>query len=350
MVKFNYKILEKFSLDAEIVSLLGRIHEAKGKQKVFLSQKPQELDKLIEIAKIQSTEASNEIEGIRTTNTRLKQLLLNKTAPKNRDEEEIAGYRDALNIIHENFEDIPVTPNSILQLHKILFARTGLDIGGRFKHVQNYISATGSDGEYYTIFTPLNPVDTPDAIRDICREFNLSIERGVVDPLILIPVFIHDFLCIHPFADGNGRMSRLLTTLLLYKSDYFVGRYISIESKIAKTKNEYYDSLEQSQGGWQNGEMPIPFLKYMLGIIVSAYRDFEERINLVIEKNSTLDIVRKVISGMLGKFTKADIINKCPNLSSKTIEKNLKILVDSREIEKHGSSRATYYTLTNKFN
>ena len=345
MRTFDYKNLENMKLDSDIIFLLGRIHEAKGKQELFLAQKPRELDRLVEIAKIQSTQASNAIEGIRTTDARLKQLFTEKTTPKNRAEEEIAGYRDVLNVIHESYEYIPLTSNYILQLHKMLFAKTGLEIGGIFKSVQNYISATDENGNTYTLFTPLAPYETPEAIDEICKQFNKAIIESKVDPLILIPVFIHDFLCVHPFLDGNGRMSRLLTTLLLYKSGYLVGRYISLEAKIAQDKNSYYNALEKAQVGWLEGrDNPTAFIKYLLGIIVSAYRDFEERIDVVTVKSSTLDMVRKAISSIVGKFTKADIIKLCPSISTKTIEKHLKTLANLGEIQKHGSARATFYT------
>ena len=345
MRTFDYKNLENLKLDSDIIFLLGRIHEAKGKQELFLAQKPRELDRLVEIAKIQSTQASNAIEGIRTTDARLKQLFTEKTTPKNRAEEEIAGYRDVLNVIHESYEYIPLTSNYILQLHKMLFAKTGLEIGGKYKSVQNYISATDENGNTYTLFTPLAPYETPEAIDVICKQFNKAIIESKVDPLILIPVFIHDFLCVHPFLDGNGRMSRLLTTLLLYKCGYLVGRYISLEAKIAQDKNSYYDALEKAQVGWLEGiDNPTAFIKYLLGIIVSAYRDFEERIDVVTVKSSTLDMVRKAISSIVGKFTKADIIKLCPSISTKTIEKHLKTLANLGEIQKHGSAIATFYT------
>lgn len=215
----------------------------------ILDKKLQEQGKLVEIEKIQSTETSNEIEGIRTTNTRLKQLMADKTTPRTRDEEEIAAYRDALNTIQENYEYIPVTANYILQLHKILYSHSGKSIGGKFKNLQNYINTIRADGHEYTIFTPLAPYETPVAVDSICEQFNLAISASDVDPLILIPNFIHDFLCIHPFSDGNGRMSRLLTTLLLYCCGYFVGKYISLEAKIAKNKDLYYDALSAAQIG-----------------------------------------------------------------------------------------------------
>lgn len=345
MRTFDYSKLENLKLSSEIMFLLGRIHEAKGKEELFLSQKPKELKKIVEIAKIQSTEASNRIEGIQTTNTRLKQLLLEKSEPKNRAEEEIAGYRDVLSVLHENYEFIPLTPNYILQLHKMLYNRTGLEIGGKFKSVQNYITAVNSNGESFTLFTPLAPYETPEAVEKICEEYNKEISKNRVDPLILIPVFIHDFLCVHPFLDGNGRMSRLLTTLLLYKSGFMLGKYISIESKIADSKDLYYDALQKSQTGWLEGkEDPMPFIKYMLETIVSAYRDFENRIEVITYKNTSLNIVKSVINNIIGKFTKKDIVEKCPTLSVKTIEKNLKLLCSLKEILKHGSARSTFYT------
>ena len=344
MRTFNYTALKNKKWDNEIVAYIAQIHEHKAKQELFLKQKPQELDKLVEIAKVQSTEFSNEIEGIRTTNTRLKQLVSEKTAPKNRDEEEIAGYRDVLNIIHESYEYIPITPNYILQLHKMLYSHSPKAIGGTFKSVQNYISGSDANGKNYTIFTPLSPFETPIAIQNICEEFNKAIAENEVDPLILIPIFIHDFLCIHPFLDGNGRMSRLLTTLLLYRCGYLVGKYISLEAKIAKTKSLYYDALEQSQKDWETGkDNPESFIKYLLGTIISAYRDFEERVEIVSSKASAIEMVMKAISTIIGKFTKSQIAELCPSLSVKSIEGALKKLANEEKIKKCGTGKNTFY-------
>lgn len=348
MKDFNYEALKDLKLDLETVNYLTAIHEMKAKQSFYLKQRPEKLDKLIEIAKIQSTEFSNEIEGIRTTETRLKQLLADKTTPKNRDEEEIAGYRDVLNVIHENFGYIPLTPNYILQLHKILFAHSEKSIGGKFKNVQNYIAVT-ENGKSSVLFTPPAPYETPSAIEKICEQYNVALSRGEVDPLILTCVFIHDFLCIHPFSDGNGRMSRLLTTLLLYRNGYMVGKYISLEAKIAKTKSEYYGALEKSQAGWFNGEENVfPFVKYMLGTIICAYRDFEDRIELFEDGDKAFDIVKKAVEKRIGKFTKADIARMCPSLSSSSVESSLKKLAREKFIEKRGASRATYYVKIEK--
>lgn len=345
---FDYRELKDKKWDNEIIAYVAQIHEHKAKQEMFLKQKPEKLEKLVEIAKIQSTEASNEIEGIRTTSTRLKQLLSEKTTPKNRDEEEIAGYRDVLNIIHESYEYIPITSNYILQLHKTLYSHSAKVIGGKYKNVQNYISATDSNGNTYTSFTPLAPYETAPAIENICDEFNKAMAESEVDPLILIPIFIHDFLCIHPFLDGNGRMSRLLTTLLLYRCGYLVGKYISLEAKISKNKNLYYDALEKSQQDWHDGnDNPEAFIKYLLGIIISAYRDFEERVDIVSDNLPAIEIVKKAISAILGKFNKTKIIELCPTLGVKSIESALKKLVDSDLIEKHGTGKSTFYTRKN---
>lgn len=342
MRQFDYTKLKDQLWDTEVVNYLSQIHEAKGKQTLYLRQKPEQLDRLVEIAKIQSTEASNEIEGIRTTETRLRQLMREKAAPRNRDESEIAGYRDALNVVYESFEYIPLTPNYILQLHKIMLSHTDSAFGGSFKNVQNYISATNADGKAYTLFTPLAPYETPPAVQKICDAYNRAVGEGKVDPLILIPVFIHDFLCIHPFLDGNGRMSRLLTTLLLYRAGYEVGKYISLEAKIAKNKGAYYDALELSQTGWhEEKDDPTPFIKYLLGTIISAYRDFEDRMEII--SPSSEDTVRKAVESRIGKFTKRKITELCPNISASTVERNLRAMVNRGELEKQGAGKSTVY-------
>ena len=276
MRDFHYTAIREQKWDSEILGLIAAIYKEAGKQEMYLKQRPEELEKLVEIAKVQSTEASNAIEGIVTTSTRIRQLVEEKTAPRNRDEQEIAGYRDALNIIHENFDAIPITRNYILQLHKVLYSHMNNPMAGQTKSVQNYISATYQNGHTETLFTPLAPFETPEALERICDEYNRVIGNMEAEPLIVIPIFIHDFLCIHPFNDGNGRMSRLLTTLLLYRNGFYVGKYISLEAKIAKNKDLYYAALRQAQEGWHEGtEDAVPFIKYLMGIILSSYRDFE---------------------------------------------------------------------------
>ena len=344
MRNFNYSEIRNQKWDSDILGLIAAIYKEAGKQEMFLKQKPQELEKLVEIAKIQSTEASNAIEGIITTSTRIKQLVEEKTTPKNRDEQEIAGYRDLLNIIHDSFDAIPISQNYILQLHKILYSHMNNPMGGRTKGVQNYISATYPDGHVETLFTPLSPFETPEALDKICQEYNRVIGNMEVEPLIVIPIFIHDFLCIHPFNDGNGRMSRLLTTLLLYRNGFYVGKYISLEAKIARDKDLYYSALSQAQHGWHEGtEDVVPFIKYLLGTILAAYKDFEDRFSLVETKLPALEMVRQASMYKIGRFNKQDIRELCPTLSNSSIEKAFRDLIALGEIQKEGKGKGTCY-------
>ena len=344
MRTFNYSEIKNQKWDSDILGLIAAIYKEVGKQELYLKQRPEELEKLVDIAKVQSTEASNAIEGIVTTSTRIKQLVEEKTTPKNRNEQEIAGYRDVLNIIHESFDAIPISQNYILQLHKILYSHMNNPMAGRTKSVQNYISATYPDGHAETLFTPLAPYETPEALDKICEEYNRVIGNMEVEPLIEIPIFIHDFLCIHPFNDGNGRMSRLLTTLLLYRNGFYVGKYISLEAKIAKNKDLYYDALGQAQIGWHEGaEDAVPFIKYLLGTILAAYKDFEERFALVETKLPALETVRLATMNKVGRFTKQDIRELCPSLSVSAIEGALRKLVAAEEIKREGNGKNTCY-------
>lgn len=344
MRDFNYSKLRNIKWDNEVLGLVAQIHEYKGKQALFLKQKPATLEKLVEIAKIQSTEASNKIEGIVTTATRIKQLCDQKTTPRNRDEEEISGYRDALSLIHESYEYIPIKSSYILQLHKILYRYSQRGIGGRFKNTQNYIAEIKESGEQIVRFMSLDPFETPTAIEKMCESFNRETDACEIDPLILIPAFIVDFLCVHPFNDGNGRMSRLLTTLLLYRAGYVVGKYVSLESKIEKTKESYYKALEKSDINWNREENDLtPFIKYILGTVLAAYRDFEQRVILVEDKSSAIDLVRNAVNNTIGKFTKSDIMELVPSVGKTSVENSLKILIEEGVIGRDGKGKATFY-------
>jgi len=345
MRTFNYSALKNFKWDSEILGYVAKINEHKGRQELYLKQKPAILNKLVDIAKIQSTESSNQIEGIITTSARMKKLLTDKTTPQNRDEEEIMGYRDVLNTIHKNYEYMPIRPSLILQLHRDLYSYSQKGIGGRYKNSQNFVIKTDSEQMEKIRFTPLPPYETADAIESICESFNIAIDADIIDSLVIIPIFIFDFLCIHPFSDGNGRMSRLLTTLLFYRSGYVVGKYISIESKIEKTKARYYNILEQCGVGWHDGENdPVPFIKYILGIILAAYRDFENRFEITDEKILAIDQVRNAIDKKIGKFTKGDIMEVTPSISESSVRSSLKKLVDEGYIKRHGENKNTFYT------
>ena len=344
MRNFNYSKIKDIKWDSEILSLVASIYRYQGKQELYLKQKPNELEKLIDIAKIQSTESSNEIEGIVTTSVRLKQLLEEKTTPRNRNEQEIVGYRDVLDIIHENFDVIPISRNYILQMHKILYSHMNNPLAGKTKNVQNYISATYPDGHSEVLFTPLSPFETPGALDRICDEYNRVIGNFEVELIIMIPIFIHDFLCIHPFNDGNGRLSRLLTTLLLYKNGFYVGRYISLESLIARDKAAYYEALNKAGVNWHDGnEDVVPFIKYLLRIILAAYKAFDDRFSIVENKISAVEMVRKATLQKLGRFTKQDIRELCPSLSISSIEGSLRKLVEEGELRREGVGRSTKY-------
>lgn len=344
MRSFNYSAFKEQKWDSDILGLIAAIYKEAGKQEQYLKQRPQEMEKLVEIAKIQSTEASNAIEGIVTTSTRIKQLVEEKTTPQNRDEQEIAGYRDVLNVIHESFDAIPITQNYILQIHKMLYSHMNNPLAGRTKSVQNYISAAYPDGHTEILFTPLAPYETSESLDRICEEYNRVIGNLEVEPLIIIPIFIHDFLCIHPFNDGNGRMSRLLTTLLLYQNGFYIGKYISLEAKISKNKDLYYSAMSQSQTGWHEGkEDALPFIKYILGTILASYKDFEERTSLVQEKLSALEMVRMASKSKIGRFNKQDIRELCPTLSDSSIEGALRKLVAAGELKKEGKGKSTCY-------
>ena len=351
MRQFDYSKFDSISWDNEIVSYLTQIHEHKGRQELYLRQKPVELEKLTEVAKVQSVESSNRIEGIITTSSRIGQIVREKTTPKNRDEKEIAGYRDVLNTIHESHDYISVTGNIILQLHRDLMRYSESGLGGTYKITQNYLKETRADGTEFIRFTPVPPYETAPCIDAVCENYRTAIEAHKVDSLLLIPVFIHDFLCIHPFNDGNGRMSRLLTLLLLYRSGYEVGKYISIEKHIEKTKDAYYEALEEASEGWhEETDNPMPFIKYMLGIILACYREFEERVEAIGEirtvtvKSKAYDIVKAAVDSKIGKFSKKDIANICPSISEKSVEAAVRKLVGEGYIERHGTGRNTFYT------
>ena len=345
MRKYEFQNEWQKLLVPDIVALLTQIHEFKGEQNLFFEANSDTLTQLVEVAKIQSTEASNKIEGIYTSDERLKKIVLDKTTPRTRNEQEIAGYRDVLATIHESYEYIPLRPTMILQLHRDLYKFSGMSIGGNYKNSDNVIAETDSAGNRFVRFQPVPAWETPEAIDFACKAYDEAVQSGA-DPLLVIPMFILDFLCIHPFNDGNGRMSRLLTLLLLYRSGYIVGKYISIEKVIEQSKETYYETLQQSSAGWhENQNDYTPFVRYMLGVIVAAYRDFSSRVQVLVTSGmSKPDRIREVIKGTLGKITKAEIMEKCPDISQITVQRTLIELQKKGEIIKLGGGRYTSYT------
>lgn len=344
MRNYNYRDKWQKLLTPEIVKKLTLISEYKGEQRLFIEAHKDELKELVEIAKIQSTEASNRIEGIFTADDRLKNLVQEKTTPRNRDESEIAGYRDVLNTIHENYDYIPINANYFLQLHRDLYKFVGNVDGGVFKTGDNIIQEEDDKGNKKVRFRPVPAWETAESIDALCEAYRDA--KGDVDPLILNVMFILDFLCIHPFNDGNGRMSRLLTLLLLYQSDYIVGKYISIEKIIEESKETYYEALQDSSLNWHENENDYkPFVNYMLGVIVNAYKEFEARVELVTNPNlSKSDRIREIIKNHIGTITKAELLEMNPDISDTTVQRTLAELLKNNEIKKIGGGRYTKYT------
>lgn len=342
----NYDLQNKWQklLTPDIVTLLTQIHEFKGEQNLFIEAHSDTLTQLVEIAKIQSTEASNKIEGIYTSDERLKKIVLDKTTPRTKNEQEIAGYRDVLATIHESYEYIPLRPSMILQLHRDLYKFSGMSIGGSYKNADNVIAETDAQGNRFIRFQPVPAWETAEAMEMACQAYDQAVQSGA-NPLLIIPMFILDFLCIHPFNDGNGRMARLLTLLLLYRSGYIVGKYISLEKVIEQSKETYYETLQQSSFGWHENENNYaPFVRYLLGTIVAAYRDFSDRVQFLTTKGlSKPDRIRELIKTTLGKITKTEIMEKCPDISQATVQRTLIDLQKQGEILKLSGGRYTAY-------
>ena len=345
MKEINYKSIENIPITIEIMNMISTLHEYKGRQELYIETQAEILEKLMEVARIQSTEASNKIEGIYTSDTRLKEIVQKKSEPRNRNEKEIAGYREVLGMIHDSYSYIQLKPNDILTLHKYLYSYSEAGNGGCYKMSDNYIEEEDEFGNKFIRFQPIPAVLTKDYIEALCTQYNEVINHTNIDPLLIIPCVILDFLCIHPFGDGNGRMSRLLTLLLLYKAGYLVGKYISIEMVVEKSKETYYEALQDSSINWhENTNDYVPFIRYTLGTIINAYKDFEERFVLLEKKKMTsAERVYSIIERSLVKLAKSDIIILCPELSQKTIERALKKLTDDGKIVKVGAGKSTTY-------
>jgi len=345
MRDFDYIAGPAKLLTPEIVQMVGSIHEHKGKQELFLEANIDELKTLLEVALIQSTGASNRIEGIFTSDKRLEELVSQKAEPRNRSEQEIAGYREVLSTIHEGYEYITPRPNIILQLHRDLYSYSQGTAGGSYKNSDNVIAETDAEGHQKARFIPVPAFQTAEAMEELCTRFLEAWEADHIDKLILIPMFILDFLCIHPFNDGNGRMSRLLTLLLFYKAGYIVGKYVSMEMLIEKTKETYYEALQSSSTGWHEGENSYePFVKYYLGIMLKAYNEFESRVEHLKQRGlSKPDRIKAVIDNKVGKITKKEIMELCPDISKVTVERTLTDLVKNGYIAKVGAGPSTGY-------
>lgn len=345
MKYFDYSKLKEKKWPKDIVNYIGLIHEYKGRHDLYFAlYNRDDLKDMVELAKKQSVEGSSDIDNIRTSESRLRQLMAGKTKPSNYDEQQLLGYRNVLNMIHDSYDYIPLTPNFILKFHKVMNQYSdGAD--GKYKDKPNEITNTHSKVAKKIIFKTLDPFETPYAIESLCDQYHRASKQFGIDSLLLIPIFIHDFLCIHPFDKGNGRISRILASLLLFKAGYMIGKYISIEKKMQKTMEEYFDALSDSSKGWhENKQDEAEFIKYFLLVVLSAYRDFDERVSMVPKKRLAKEIVINAVSKQLDKFTKKEIMELCPEIKSSSVEISLRQLCEEGLIEKHGGGRSTYYS------
>lgn len=343
-MRFDYERALSRLMAPEVVSALGGIRELKGRTDLLSKASPEAFETLVEVAKIQSTSASNRIENISTSDRRLRELMLDKAEPANRDEREIAGYRYVLDEIHESHDDIPVTSNVILQLHRDLYRFSGDSHAGRWKDSDNVIAERNAEGKLVARFVPTSAAGTPAAIETICSEYSRQIDAGAYDPLLTSLVFVFDFVSIHPFNDGNGRMSRLLTLLLMYRSGYDVGKYVSVEKEIERTKETYYEALAASSSGWSEGESDyVPFVTYMLGIVTACYRELDDRFPVVAAPAGNEEAVRAFFDRLVGTATKREIMDANPGMSQRTLERILAKLQKEGVVGKVGAARSTAY-------
>ena len=342
---FDYEVIAARLLEPDIAGALSQINRLRGRLDLQFETDPAPLLALSEIAKIQSVDGSNRIEGISTTNARLVALMQERATPRNRSEAEIAGYRDVLNMVHEQYEHIPLSPSVILQFHRDMNRYSSTGLGGIWKPTDNLIAERSESGEQMVRFIPVSALETPAAVESICSNYNEAVKRELADPLLLTCIFVFDLTCIHPFMDGNGRMSRLLTLLLLYRSGYTAGRYVSIERLIQRTRETYYEALLASSQGWHEVANDYrPFVRYMLGVVLAAYRDLSARADAMRAAGSTkADRVEEMLTQYQVPVRKRDILDRYPDISETTVERTLAQMLKRGTITKIGAGPATAY-------
>jgi len=333
--------LADLRFDSAQLSTMRAVGEFRGRQELFFRQAPEVLRGLLEVAKIESSESSNRLEGVTVPRDRLRRLVVNLAQPRNRSEQEVAGYRDALAMMHSSAREMTFTPNIMLQLHGMLY-RYMPNPGGRWKPADNDIVERLSNGATRVRFRPVPAHLTLPAVEQLSSQYSAATQILQTDSLIVIPLAILDFLCIHPFADGNGRLARLLTLMLLYHSDYEVGRYISIERVYEQSKEGYYETLEASSQGWHEGRHdPHPWLNYFWGVLLRAYREFEERVNELQPRSGTKsDRVKRAIETHSQPFSISEIEAACPGTSRETVRVVLRELSREGLIASTGKGRS----------
>lgn len=327
MIKYSFTdgFVERQPLSQVLVQTVRLLGEFKGKQELFREQSPQVLETLRQASMIESTESSNRLEGITAPHERIADIVGKKTKPKNRPEQEIAGYRDVLNNIHANHANMPFNTATVLRMHRDLY-KFSTGEAGQWKTKDNEITETLPDGAKKLRFKPLGARETPQAMKVLHGSFDEVWDSGKVEPLLLIPAYVLDFLCIHPFLDGNGRTARLLTLLLLYKAGYEVGRFISLEQLVERTRDSYYDTLYSSSQQWHKGKHSlVPWWEYFLGVmLLGAYRTFSERVGAITAtRGAKREMIVDVVSRVPHEFQFADVERACPGVSRPTINRAL---------------------------
>lgn len=341
--------IDRLSFAASQLATIQRLGEARGRQDLYVEQSPEQLEVLRQTAIIESSESSNRIEGVTAAPGRVTAIVLKSSEPRNRSEQEIAGYRDALQLIHDSHAHIAFTTNVILQLHGTLFRYLPSD-GGRWKTVDNEIVQRSPDGGATRVrFKPTSAVATPQAMEDLVANYRHAVDARNVEPLVVVPLAVLDFLCIHPFRDGNGRTARLLALLLLYHFRYRVGRYISVERIIEESRETYYETLESSSQGWhQRRHDAQPWLNYFWGALTRAYGEFEERVGtLVSGKGSKTEQIRAAVGRRLTPFSISEIEADCPGVSREMVRHVLRQMKHGGEIALRGKGRGAKWARLN---
>ena len=329
-------LAEKRSVPTTTAWYLADLSEARGKQELFTKQSPQRLKMLREHALIESAISSNRIEGVTVDQSRVKAVVLGKSLLHDRDEQEIRGYRDAFKLIHEQGATLAISEKTILRLHRL--SRANIGDAGKYKEKDSDIIEKSPDGRVRVRFKPVTAQKTPAAMHNLIDAWRDSLEERSVHPLLAMAAMNLDFLCIHPFRDGNGRVSRLLLLLQGYHMGCEVGHFISLERVMEENKDRYYETLEQSSQGWHEGKHdPWPYINYMLYILKTAYKEFEERVGEIASpKGAKAEMVHVAIRRQNGEFRLVDIERACPGVGRDWIRSLLARLKETGKVSCRG--------------
>jgi len=341
MVRLTTDLLDDVAFSAADIATLRRLGEYRGKQESFARQRPEVFEALRTVAMVGSSESSNRLEGIEAPKARIEAIVLRDTNPANRTEQEIAGYRDALTLIHGAGAEMPFSAGVILQLHRTIYRYLPQE-GGRWKMTDNEIVERGPGGEVVRVrFAPPSAVATPGYMDELVVRGRRLLDEGVHDALVVIPSLVLDFLCVHPFRDGNGRVARLLTLQLLYHAGYEVGRFISLERIIEESWESYYETLEASSEGWHEGKHdPFPWLRYFWGALLRAYGEFDDRVGSIgTGKGSKTQQVRTAVERRTAPFAISELQRDCPGVSKEMVRRVLRQMRDEGVLVTEGKGR-----------